>query len=122
MAKRAIPEQYLAIAAIYPKWQRAIATARRAIAAVEAGDDDWQAIKRAKDRLYKIVDEAAAYAPLTYKDPAIEALLAEIAALPSIDQATERGREARGRERSAELKRLREEEREAQRPYEWMRR
>ena len=56
MAKRDVPEQFLAIAAVYPKWQRAIAAARRAIADVEAGSDDWAPIKRAKDRLYKIVD------------------------------------------------------------------
>ena len=122
MAKRTVPEQYLAIAAVYPKWQRAMATARRAIAEVEGGNDDWMSIKRAKDRLYKLVDEAAAHAPLTYKDPAVEALLGEISALTSIEQATERGRAARDRERSAELKRLREEELEARRPYEWMRR
>ena len=122
MAKRAIPEQYLAIAVIYPKWQRAMANARRAIAEVEAGSDDWKAIQRAKDRLYKLVDEAAGHAPLSYKDPAVAELHTEISSLPSIEQATERGRAARGRERDTETKRLREEEREAQRPYDWMRR
>ena len=68
MAKRVVPEQFLAIAAVYPKWQRAVASARRAIADVEAGGDDWLAIKRAKDRLYKLVDEAARESPLSYKE------------------------------------------------------
>jgi hypothetical protein len=122
VAKKVVPEQYLTIAAIYPKWQRAIAAAQRAIAEVEAGAEDWKPIQRAKDRLYKLVDEAAALAPLSYKDPALDLLLAEIKALPSIDSATSRGRDARDKQRSAELKRLREEEREARRPYEWMRR
>jgi len=122
VAKRTVPEQYLTIAAIYPKWQRAMAAVRRAIAAVEGGSDDWQSIKRAKDRLYKLVDEAAREAPTSYRDPAINVLYGEIAALPSIDQATERGRQVREKQQRAEIERLREEEREARRPYEWMRR
>ena len=122
MAKRTVPKQYLTIASFYPKWQRAFASARRVIADVEAGDEDWMAIKRAKDRLYKLVGEAAGHAPLSYKDPAVEALLNEISTLPSIEDATRRGGEARQTKWSAEMKRLREEEREAQRPHEWLRR
>ena len=128
MVKRAIPEQYLAIAAIYPKWQRAMATARRAIAEVETGTgsetgrEDWKALQRVKDRLYKLVEEAAAHAPLSYKDPSITALYGEIKALPSMEETVNKGREARIKERDAEIKRLREEEREARRPYDWMRR
>lgn len=122
MAKRTVPEQYLAIAAIYPKWQRAIAATRRAIADVESGGEDWMSIKRAKDRLYKLVDEGAKHSPLSYKEPALELLYAEMKTLPSIEQATERGRQVRERQQREEIKRLREEEREARRPYEWMRR
>jgi hypothetical protein len=135
VARRVVPEQYLAIAGVYPKWQRAIATARRAIPKwqraiatarraitdVETGAEDWMPIKRAKDRLYKLVDEAATRSPLSYKEPALELLYAEISALPSIEAATERGREVRERAQRGEIKRLREEEREAQRPYAWMR-
>jgi len=122
VAKRIVPEQYLAIAAFYPKWQRGIAAARRAIAAVEAGDEDWQSIQRAKDRLYKLIDEAAAHAPLSYKDPAIASLLAEISALSSIEAAQRLGVAARDVKRSTEIKRLREEERAINRPYEWIKR
>ena len=121
MAKRTVPDQYLTIAAFYPKWVRAIATARRAIADVEAGSEDWQAIMRAKDRLHKLVDkEAAAIAPLGYRDPVIPALLAEISALSSIEAAQRLGVAARDVKRNIESKRLREEEREINRPYEWM--
>lgn len=122
MAKKIVPEQYLAIAAIYPKWQRSIAAARRAIADVAAGDEDWKPIQRAKDRLHKLIDEAAAHSPLSYKEPALDLLYAEIKALSSIEDAVNQGRDARIKARNEEIKRLREEEREARRPYEWMRR
>jgi hypothetical protein len=122
VAKRTVPEQYLAIAALYPKWQRAIAAARRAIADVEAGSGDLNPLFRAKDRLYKLIDEAAGHAPLGYQDPAVTSLYAEIEALPKPSEVEERGRQARERAQRGEIKRLREEERELRRPNEWMRR
>lgn len=122
MAKRSVPDQYLAIAALYPKWIRAVAATHRAIDAVREGSGNWEAIRRAKDKLYKLADEAAREAPLTYHDPAVKALIAEIEALPKIDDVEKEGLAAREKMRSAEIKRLREEEREANRPYEWMKR
>lgn len=122
MTRSRVPAKYLPIAKVYGKWLRAMTAAHVAIAQVEAGSEDWQVIKRAKDRLYKLVDAAAREAPLSYKDPAVGALLAELEALPSIEAATLRGRDARDKARQQELRRLREEEREAQRPYAWMKR
>jgi hypothetical protein len=53
VAKRAVPvpEQCPAITAVYPRCSLAMTAARRPIVDVEAGGEDWQAIKRERDWL-----------------------------------------------------------------------
>ena len=118
-------------AAITKKWLSKIAAYKRAIAKLEAGysEDLFRAAVKARDKLDDTINEAAAYAPYVpgqspYLSDAIQALNRERKALVSStwEQAQERGHEANRLVHQAESKRLREEEREARRPYEWMRR
>jgi len=117
--------------AIMKKWRSKVAAYKRAIGKLEEGysDDLFHAAVKARGKLDDTINEAAAYAPYVpgqspYLSDAIQALENERKQLVSStwQQAQEKGREAsykRGREES---KRLQEEEREARRPYEWMRR
>ena len=118
-------------AVIMKKWRSKIAAYKRAIAKLEAGysDDLFRAAVKVRDKLDDMINEAAAHAPYVpgqspYLSDAIEALNRERKELVSSTwaQAQERGHEANRRAGEAESKRLREEEREARRPYEWMRR
>jgi hypothetical protein len=118
-------------AAITKKWRSKVAAYKRAIAKLEAGysDDLFYATVRARDALDKMIYEASAHVPYDPAKPAhmsdaIQALERERKELVSstLEQAKERGREANRRVGDEKIKRLREEEREVQRPYEWMRR
>ena len=118
-------------AEVLKKWRSKVSAYKRAIAKLEAGysDDLFLTAARARDALGKAIDEATAhvlYVPgkSAYESEAIQALERERKELVSStwEQAKERGREANRRERDEEIKRLKEQEREAQRPYEWMRR
>ena len=117
--------------AVLKKWRSKVAAYKRAIAKLEAGysDDLFYATVRARDALDKMIYEATAHVPYDPAKPphlseAIQALERERKELVSStwEQAKERGREANRRAGEAESKRLREEERETRRPYEWMRR
>jgi len=118
-------------AEVTKKWRSKIAAYKRAIAKLEAGysDDLFYAAVRARDALDKAIYEATAHVPYDPAKPAhtsdaIQALERERKELVSStwEPAKEHGREANRRASEAESKRLREEEREARRPYEWMRR
>lgn len=116
-------------AAVTKKWRAKVAAYKRAIATLEAGysDDLFYAAVRARNALDKMIYEAAGHVPYDPAKPAhlsdaIQALERERKDLVSSTwaQAKERGLEANRRARDEESKRLREEEREARRPYEWM--
>jgi hypothetical protein len=116
---------------ITKKWRSKVAAYKRAIAKLEEGysDDLFYAAVRARNVLDKTISEATAYVPYdpakpAYLSDAIQALERERKELVSStwEQAKDRGREANRRAGEEEIKRLREEEREARRPYEWMRR
>jgi hypothetical protein len=111
-----------AIAPVLKKWRAGVAAYRRAVAQLEAGADDWQPARKALDKLDKLIHQAAQHAPLSYKDPAVDALHQEKAALPSFSEARERGQAVRSKARDVEIGKLRTEEREARRPYDWMKR
>lgn len=117
--------------AVTKKWRSKVAAYKRAIATLEESysDDLFYAAVRARDALDKAIYEATAHVPYDPARPAhmsdaIQALERERKELVAStwEQAKERGREANRRASDAEVKRLREEEREAQRPYDWMRR
>ena len=117
--------------AVLKKWRSKIAAYNRAIGKLEAGysDEIFYAAVRARDALDKMIYEATAYVPSDPARPqhaseAIQALERERRELVSSTwaQAQERGREANRREGEAEIRRLREEEREARRPHDWTRR
>lgn len=118
-------------AEVTKKWRSKVAAYKRAIAKLEANysDDLFYAAVRARDALDKMIYEATAHVPYDPSKPAhlsdaIQALERERKELVSStwEQAKERGREANRLSHEAESKRLREEEREARRPYEWMQR
>lgn len=113
------------------KWRSKVAAYKRAIAKLEAGysDELFHAAARARDALDKAIYEATAHVPYDPAKPAhtseaIQALERERKELVSStwEPAKERGREANRRSGEEEIKRLREQEREARRPYDWMRR
>lgn len=114
---------------VLKKWRSKIAAYKRAVTGVESGyteDGFWKMVK-ARDALDKMISEAAAHVPYVagksqYESDAIQALERERKALVSStwEQAKERGREANYRSLRGEIKRITEEEREAKRPYEWM--
>jgi hypothetical protein len=109
---------------VLKRWRSKIAAYKRAVANVESGyseADFWKMVK-ARDALDKVIYEASAHVP--YTSDAIQALERERKELVSStwEKAQERGREANYRASRAEIKRLEEEEREARRPYEWMKR
>lgn len=116
-------------AEVLKKWRSKIGAYRRAAADVESGYSEagyWKMV-RARDALDKMINEAAAHVPYVagksqYESDAIQALERERKDLVSstFEQAKERGREANYRASRAESKRLEEEEREARRPYAWM--
>jgi hypothetical protein len=117
--------------AIVKKWRSKISAYKRAVATMEAGytEDAFRAMVRARDALDKAIYEAGAHVPYVadepaHLSPAILALEKERVELLGKTwlQAQERGREVKRRAGEAEIKRLKEEEREAKRPYEWMRR
>lgn len=118
-------------AEVVKKWRSKVAAYKRAIAKLEAGysEDLFYAVVRARDALDKAIYDAAAHAPYVagkspYLSDAIQTLQRERDALVSStwEQAQERGREANYRRGRQEIKRLKEEEHEVNRPYEWMRR
>lgn len=97
--------------AIAPKWKRALVAYHKAISVLAAGSGDWTPVPRARDRLYAIINEAAAHAPSSEAArPIVEAMSAEISKLPTMGDASERGRVAREKASTAEIKRLREAE------------
>jgi hypothetical protein len=107
---------------VLKKWRSRIAMYKRAVAAVESGytDADFWKMVKARDALDKVIYEATAHVP--YTSDAIQALERERKELVSStwEQAQERGREANYRSLRGEIKRITEEEREAKRPYAWM--
>ena len=118
-------------AAFMKKWRAKIAAYKRAVADVEDGytDDGFRKMVRGRDALDKLIYEATSFVPYEAGRPAhlseaVQALERERKALVAgtWEQAKERGREANYRRLRGEVKRIEEEEREARRPYEWMRR
>lgn len=116
---------------VVKKWRAKIAAYKRAIAKLEEGysEELFRAAVKARNALDNAIWEATAHVPYVAgrsasESPAIQALERERKELVSTtwEQAQERGREATRRAHEEEIKRLREEEREARRPYEWMRR
>jgi hypothetical protein len=116
---------------VLKKWRSKVAAYKRAVAAVESGytDADFWKMVKARDALDKAISEATAHVPYVARSSAheselIQALERERKALVSstFQQAQDRGRAANERASRAEIKRLKEEEREARRPYEWMKR
>lgn len=114
---------------IMKKWRSKIAAYKRAVAAMEAGysDDAFRTMVKARDTLDKVIYEATGHVPYTAGRPAhlaapIVAMEAERKELVgrTWHQAQEKGREANYRRLRGEIKRITEEEREAKRPYEWM--
>lgn len=117
--------------AVTKKWRSKVAAYKRAIAALEEGysEDLFHKAVRARDALDKVIDEAAAHVPYVpgqspYESEAIQALSRERKDLVSStwERAQDLGHEANRRAGESEIRRLREEEREARRPYDWMRR
>jgi hypothetical protein len=117
--------------AVTKKWKTKVAAYKRAIVDLESGysEEIFRAAVRARDALDKAIYEATAHVPYDPAKPAhtsdaIQALERERKELVSSTwtQAQERGHEANRRRHTEEVRRLREEEREARRPYDWMRR
>lgn len=117
--------------AVTKKWRSKVAAYKRAIVDLERGysEELFRVAVRARDALDKVINEAAAHVPYVpgqspYQSDAIQTLKRERQELVSStwERAQERGYEANRRSYSEETKRLREEERESRRPYEWMRR
>jgi hypothetical protein len=116
---------------IMKKWRSKVAAYKRAISKLEEGysEELFHRAVSARNALDMLKNEAAAHVPYIpgqspYLSEPIQALERERKELVSStwEQAQERGREANYQRYREEGKRLREEEREAQRPYEWMRR
>ncbi len=117
--------------AVMRKWNSKIGAYKRAISKLEAGysDELFKVAARARDALDKTINDAAAYVPYTpgqspYLSEALQALERERKQLVSsstLQQADERGREANYQRSRVQLQKLKEEEREAQRPITWMR-
>jgi hypothetical protein len=114
--------------AIVKKWRTKIAACKKTLRELEASYSEpafWKAV-RARDALDKIIDEACqhAYTPgaSPYQSPPIAAMVEEKKALyeGGLEPVSARGREANYRARMEESKRLKAEEREIQRPYDWM--
>lgn len=112
----------LAIAPMMSKWRRGIAAYNKAIVTLRAGGDE-QDVRVARERLHKLIHEAAKYAPLSYRDPEVEKLNAEYAALASFSDAIDAGRSARAKIYRDQADGLRQQEREDARnsPTYWMR-
>jgi hypothetical protein len=115
--------------AITKKWRAKVAAYKRAVAKMEAGysDDAFRAMVRARDALDKMIYDATAHVPYVAGSPAhlappIQAMEVERKELigRTWHQAQEKDREANYRSMRQEIKRLEEEQREAGRPYEWM--
>lgn len=117
--------------AVVKKWRSKVAAYKKAVAKMEAGYSEpafWTMV-RARDALDKMIYEATAYVPYvegspSHLSPPILALEKERAELVGKTwlQAQQKGREANERAHREGVKRLKEEEREINRPYEWMRR
>jgi len=116
---------------VMKKWRSKVAAYKRAVASVEASYTDEGHLKmaRTRDALDKMIYEAGGHVPYVpghpaYESEPIRALQRERDELVSSTwaQAQEHGHEANYRRYREESKRLQEEEREARRPYEWMRR
>jgi hypothetical protein len=122
---------------VVKKWRSKIKAYKRAVAVVEGGDTSTEAIlkmAKARDALDKAIYEAGAHVPYVSgqswtqaqgpEADAIHALQKERDELVSstFQQAQDRGREARSQAHRAEVKRIEEKIREANRPYEWMKR
>ena len=114
---------------IMKKWRAKIAAYKKAVAAMEDGYSDtlFRAMVKARDVLDKVIYDATAHVPYTAGRPAhlaapIVAMEAERKELlnRTWHQAQEKGREANHLRMRGEIKRITEEEREAKRPYEWM--
>ena len=113
------------------KWRTKIAAYKRAVAGVEAGytEEGFRKMVKARDALDKLIYEATSHVPYVvggqpHLSPPIQELERERKELVSStwERAQERGREARYQSLRSEVKRLESEEREARRPYEWMKR
>lgn len=117
--------------AVTKKWRSKVAAYKRAIVNLEGGysDELWRVAVRARDALDKAIYDAVAHVPYVpgqkqHEAEAIQALERERKELVAStwERAQARGHEANRRRYTDEMKRLREKEREAQRPYDWMRR
>lgn len=118
-------------AEVMKRWRTKVAAYKRAVADVEAGYSEagWRAMMKARDALDKAIDHAAAHAPYTagrspYLAEPVVALSDERKDLVSRtwEAAQVKGREANYRANRAKSRQIDEEIREANRPYEWMKR
>lgn len=116
--------------AVMKKWRTKITACKKALRELGAGYSEpayWKAV-RARDALDKMIYEAAGHVPYgtgpAHLAPPIVAMEAEKKALleGGMEAVSARGRDANARARAEETKRLRAEEREIQRPYDWMKR
>jgi hypothetical protein len=112
----------LAIDRVRKRWRTKLAAYQRAIAALETGSGELEPAERALTGMYKIIDEMAQHAPRSYADPETIALQAELDGRVKIADAQSRGLEARSHARSEEIRELKDQEREANRSIDWMRR
>jgi hypothetical protein len=94
------------------KWKATLLAYRRQIAAIASGRQPalWGAMSE-YNRLHRLVEEAAEHSPLSFRDPAIKDLYNQIVALPKIDVAVDRGREARAAGFRQEPRRISDEDR-----------
>lgn len=113
------------------RWKAKMAAYKRAVAELEAGysDGGMDKMRRARDAMDKFLWDATAHVPYVpggkpHLAPPIQKMQAERDALvqETWQRAQERGRAANYRASQAEIKRLRDEERKVNEPYEWMRR
>jgi hypothetical protein len=112
----------ISIDRVKKRWRSKLAAYQRAIAALEAGTGGLEPAERALTGMYKVIDEMAQHAPKSYADPETKALQAELDSRVKITDAQSRGLESRQRARSEEIRELRNQEREANRSIDWMRR
>ncbi len=110
------------LSVVMRKFRTQVAAYQREIAALEAGTSTgWQTTYKIREKLRKLVEEAAGHAPLSYRDPIIAQLNEEIDALPKSSEAEERGRGPRSKVQQAESRKILDEIIERDRAISWMR-
>jgi hypothetical protein len=106
---------------VAPKWKRALAAYHKELDVLRSGSStSIDKAKRARDKLYDLVDNDVRIAT-TSSDPIIGLMIDQIERLPKISSALEDGRLLREQAQHAESTKIRDELREANRPWDWMR-